>query len=204
MANDRNGVLVAEGHGGVNIDIENISHGLAITQEAASARNRKTNYIKYRTQSDFSILTRFKTYQEFATFTAWLTEYVRKVTDGSAMPMRVFCPIRNFDRTGVPLSIPYGDAAAKVTYECSLQFTGAEDPTSINGNAFSKAYGSSVDPETNFMLPYGYQMTVFDPGIYIPPPLPSGVMPGDVGSSQEAQQETQNQIPIGIPTQGFG
>lgn len=204
MAGNRNGVLIAAGYGAVNVDIDKLTHGLTITQQAASARMRQTNYIKYRTQCDFSIKTTFKTYDEYKVFTDWVIGYIFKVTDGSAMPMRVVCPARNFDRTGVPRQVPCGDSVAKATYEVDLEFTGAEDPTSVNGNAFSKAYGSNVDPEVNFMLPFGYQLTVWDPGVYIAPPLPSGVRPGEVGSSQEAERETELGIPIGIPTQGFG
>jgi hypothetical protein len=168
-----NGLLLAGGWGGLNVDIDVVEYGITITTEQAAARYRRTVYVIRTIDSAFSITMKFSPRQKYNEFTTWMAGYLRAVSDGSAYPMRVVCPARGIDNIGVPLGIPLGDRAGKFLYEVTLDFLATTDPQGITSGLFSEAYGTTVDPEVNYMLPYGFQLTVWDPGSYIAPPLPT-------------------------------
>lgn len=168
------GLLLADGHGAFGVWITRISHGVTIIAPTESARFHRAVYPKKRFDSDFSIDVSLTSYEKYSTFTNWMKEYAYKIANGSAKPMRVICPERNFDQTGVPKVVPFGDRAGQYNYPITLNFMTAQDPAGIEDpQAFSQAYGTTVDAEVNLMLPYGYQLTAWDPGALGPPVLPN-------------------------------
>lgn len=167
------GLLVADGHGSYAVWMTRIQHGMTIIAPSESARFHRAVYAKKQFASDFSIEVALTSYQKFEAFTKWMKDYGYKIANGSAKPMRVVCPERNFDQVGVPKMIPFGDQGGKHNYPITLQFMTSQNPEGIeNAQAFSQAYGTTEDAEINLMLPYGYQLTAWDPGALGPPALP--------------------------------
>lgn len=155
--------LSARGYGTRIVNVDRLSHGLAIKASDDHSRLGLAFYPRKVSSSSFGLTIIFTDYDEFESFGLWIETYCRKMADPATVgigPVRVTLPARHFDKVGVPSGVvmTYGDIFDAVIYTVELNFDGTNSPVEYTSPLLSVFRRSKVQWEENqFFYPSGDQ-----------------------------------------------
>lgn len=150
-----NALLGVQGMGVWPLFVEEIEHGIEITGTSDASRNDRTFYPRLVNAGTFSISIVFPSWDDYNNFSGWMIYYGRRLGQGGLSRMRVVCPVRRFDKLGVPnTDITFGDRQDIAAFRLKVGFIGADN----YNNKMTSVVIPSEDTATQFFYPSGTQL----------------------------------------------
>jgi hypothetical protein len=158
------------------VRVGQLDHGSRMVADEATSRTRRAYYPHRLSAAPFTLTVILKGYNERVLFSNYLNDYVSRALDpssGGPFPqMTVMVPVRNFLRTGVPLTgIEWGTKVGAIVWQPKVKFETTYDKSIgdatnpgrsqfvLNATATRKA------PELKYFYPSGVQLS----GDQVPP-----------------------------------
>jgi len=162
------GRIDVAGYGALNLRISSLSYGLEIIATQSQSRANAAFYPRANTQDSFGLGITCLTYAEWVRLCEFTQGYGTKVHQGLVSTARVRVPAHNFDRTGIPNGIAFGDDVRKSTWRTTMNFLGARDLVPVNSRDVTKvsnvigaeaAAAIKKDAAVAYFYPTGNQLT---------------------------------------------
>lgn len=178
-----NGHIGSVGVGKRRIRVTKLDQKVSIIASEDEAKRRRAFYPKIVTSSGFTMEIVFLSYEERASFTRWLSNYMDSVVSDTAESgvMTVSVPKYEFVRTCIPeTELEYGEGTTDLAYTLTMGFVGASDPVSLDLGGRMSGVSFFQMPKNNltskFFYPSGRQVkgaesldgTMFDDTTAIP------------------------------------